>query len=871
MSFQTPLLLLLILPAALGIAATFRSARVRSRSAYLLALLRLGCISLLLTALAEPFSTVSRPADRILALIDTSASIAESTGTALLQRTRTLARELRVPVYLLPFSKQAAPAEVRDEGDSYRALRARWEQLDSGGTDIEQALAYTHGATGALTLLLSDGYETSTQERRATTTLPPLHTRIFPLTEPGEPEDAGVTISLLHAPLTVKALKSADVRTSLTNTSTRDQVGNLQVTHGGKVILNRALTIPAGRDLTVTAPSDPALEGIHEITATFTYRDAERKTQHSTTRTVWMTGEKRSKVLLLSGTPDDERHLSKILSGQSYQLRSEVAQDGVSALGDPSQYLITILNNVPRSAVPQSFLDALPTAIKGGTNLVMIGGNRSFGLGGYIDSPLDPILPVRMLPPQTEKKRLNIAIQLVIDKSRSMAAEDRLEFAKAAGNEVIQSLFDEDYIGVIGFDSNPFLALPLSLVRDARGIARDRISRLFPRDKTNLFPALDEARRGIINVSAGRKHIIVLSDGKIPDAGSIYLDLIKQMRVLGITVSTVLIGSDEGQGFFAQMARAGGGSFYQTDDPSNLPRIFLSDVKVAAGERTLRESATVLVSAGPAGIVSTSLSEFPPLRGFVESAPRDDARTELVVSEGDKSYPLLASWRVGKGHTVAFTSDANARWSSHWMRWSEIHEFWSDVLESLLPKNDPTLQSIAFDLRSWVEGGALIIDLAVYNETAAAAVTGVVTDPRTETHSLLFKQQNPGHYRATLARPVAGTYRAELRVGDTPLPPVAWSISGDVFGERPHHLPNLPLLEQIAARSGATVDPTAQELRSSAAAISEQIPHRALFLTVALAVLLGEVLCREFGPRLWRYMQGRRGAGGTGRGIPQAP
>jgi hypothetical protein len=118
-------------------------------------------------------------------------------------------------------------------------------------------------------------------------------------------------------------------------------------------------------------------------------------------------------------------------------------------------------------------------------------------------------------------------------------------------------------------------------------------------------------------------------------------------------------------------------------------------------------------------------------------------------------------------------------------------------------------------------------------------------------------------------RPVAGTYRAELRVGDTPLPPVAWSISGDVFGEQPHHLPNLALLEQIAARSGARVNPTAQELRSSADAITEQAPHRELFLTLALAVLLSELLCREFGPRLLRFLRGRRGAASGGRGSGQ--
>jgi hypothetical protein len=487
----------------------------------------------------------------------------------------------------------------------------------------------------------------------------------------------------------------------------------------------------------------------------------------------------------------------------------------------------------------------------------MIGGNRSFGLGGYIDSSIESILPVKLVPPHTEKKRLNIAVQLVIDKSRSMAAESRLEFAKAASNEVLSSLKDEDYLGLIGFDENPFLALPLSLVGESRSIARDRISRLFPRSKTNLFPALDEARNGLMRVNAGRKHVIVLTDGKLPDAGEYYFELIRQMRGVGITTSTVLIGDDDDQGFLSQIAQRGGGSHYQTMNPSNLPKIFLSDVKVASGEQTLREVSELYVSPGPSGLVSTSLESFPTLRGFVQTLAREGANTELIIAEGDKAYPLLATWEVGTGRAVAFTSDANGRWSSHWMRWQSINEFWSDILEASLPGGTNKGSSIPFDARSWLEGGELVVDLSIYQDTGSSQIGGSILTPSGEERPLNLQALSPGHYQARLDRPTAGTFKATMRVGETALPTVAWTLSGELFGEQRRSVPNMALLEQLASRSGGKVNPSAQDLARSLSVLSDKHSRQSLFILIALVLFLIEITLREFASA-WRSQANTR-------------
>jgi uncharacterized membrane protein len=689
--------------------------------------------------------------------------------------------------------------------------------------------------------LLSDGYETTGSALQASRAAAGLS--IFPLTEDGDATGGDIAISQLHAPLTVKANSSVDISATLTNSASSPRKGTLTIAHGEKEIFKQAVELSPSSDSLFSAESDPAAEGVSPIVATFSWRDS--RGDHQITRSTWLSGEVRDKVLLLSGSQDDARILPQLLQNQRYQLTAAVAPFDGATLGPIANYRSVLINNVALSTMPPAITSALPDFVRNGGGLIMIGGNKSFGLGGYIGSAVEPLLPVRLVPPHKEKKRLNVAVQLVVDKSRSMAADDRLEFAKAAAAEVLRSLQDDDYIGVVGFDETPFVALPLTSVGTARSFARDKINRLYPFNKTNLFPALDEARRGLQRVNAGRKHTIVLTDGKIPDASPEYLSLVRQMRVLGITVSTVLLGSDADDGFLTSVAEQGGGSFYQTSDPSNLPRIFIADVKVASGEQTLKEDSEFAVQRGPSGIQSTALDSFPSLKGFVQTLVRESAKTELLVTQEEKTYPLLASMNVEKGRTIAFTSDTNGRWSAQWLKWQSLQAFWSDLVESLHPASSPTDTSITFDLRSWVEGSEVVVDLVIYGSQARSGVTGQVTTPRGELRSIELTMLAPGRYQGRLSQAMAGKYEGTFAVGSSRLPTVAWELSGDLFSEHAAEKPNLVLLEQLATQSGGILNPSQTALRGALTTSTDSKDYAPIFLAAALLLLFAELLIRE--------------------------
>jgi len=807
MTFLHPWVLSLAPAAAIFILLTLRQAKTTSYLSLLAACARMLAATTLIASLATPYSEMERPSDALVAYLDISSSVTQQQGDALLAKARTLGRELGVPLSIIPFSKTRPSLPIESlASESFSAIRSKWESLDTGATSLENALAPQSLHSAAL--LLSDGYETTGAARNL---LSSPTTRLFPLTAPGESKESDIAITQLHAPLTTRAQKSVEIRTTLTNSKPSPQEGLLEIFHGDKTLLSKRLKITPNQDLSLATQSDPAVEGLRTIQATFSWND--ETGAHSTTRTIWLSAARRDRVLLLSGSSDDEKLLGQILKDETYQLRSLIPSQQTETPDAPQTYRAIVLNNINHEALPNVIKSGLSRYVRGGGGVIMVGGNESFGLGGYIGSSIEEILPVRLVKPRQEQKRLNVAVQLIIDKSSSMATDDRLDFAKAAAQEVLRNLKNDDLIGVMGFDEGPFKVLPVSPVSAVRDTAITRISRLYPSGRTALYPALEEAELDLSSIPAGRKHIIVLTDGKLPDAGPKYLGTLRQLRMLGITVSTVMVGGDVDDGFLTQMAELGGGTFYQTSDPSNLPKIFLSDVRVAGGERTMKEEPNLPVRNGPDPLVSTSLRSFPNVRGIVQTERRDSANTELVVSDQEGAYPLLASWKVGEGRSIAFTSDANGRWSSQWMRWDQIRTFWSDLIDSAHPKKVGKESAIPFDIRSWVEGGEVVIDLSLFEDIGSSSVSASVVTPGGTNRSVSFNPVRRGHYQARLDHAMAGTYKTTVSIDDAKLPEVAWTLSGELFGEVSHRKPNVSLLSEIATRTGAILDPSSEDLR----------------------------------------------------------
>ena len=803
------------------------------------ALLQFLALSAFSLALLAPYREELISSRNAIALIDVSDSSDADRMNELLGKLEAYTRA-GISLRLKPFSTSVADAEL-PSSQNFEKLAQSQSSLGTGETNLEVALRQAASLGSGNLLLLSDGFETQGDAERVLAGSAAVQ-RIFPLL----PADAAArgtqfSISQVFAPLTVEAKKSVEIQIGLSNKLAAGQRGKLTVTQNGKELSSSSVSLGPREEKLVTVSSDASIEGLSEITAVLT---PDQPSLAPSSETIFLSGEKRDRVLLVSGAPDDERYLAQVLRDQAYDLETIVDRGNGVDLPDLSRFSTLIFNNLPRSSLTNSALQAVPNYVRSGGGFLMLGGAQSFGLGGYRDTEIEKILPVELLPPQTEKKRLNVAVEIVIDKSRSMASDDKLEFAKDAARELIKSLKDEDYAGVIGFDATPFIVVKLGLLSETRSQAIARVDRLFPAGRTNLFPAMDEARRSLDRVNAGRKHMIVLTDGIIPDAGPIYTELVRQMRLMGITVSTVLLG-DEMDPMLKTMAELGGGAFYRTNDPRSLPKIFVSDMKVASGEQTLKESTDFEVMTASHEPVSTTLRDFPNLRGYVETREKPAATTELLVRGDKHDDPLLASWKVSQGKAIAFTSDATSRWANRWVSWNKFAQFWTEVLDALRPVDKNEGSKIRFDLTHVVDRGRLNLDLSIFSENTSGAITLALTLPDKSSLVLPFSEKAKGHYQSQFEHPIAGTYQAKIKVGSVELPTVAFNLPGRLFGEKKGQGFNVPLLTKLAQATGGKINPSPEELVENPVAGKVRQDFSMWLLIVAILLFAGQIYWRE--------------------------
>ena len=266
--------------------------------------------------------------------------------------------------------------------------------------------------------------------------------------------------------------------------------------------------------------------------------------------------------------------------------------------GSLAGYDAVILNNLPRERLSEQAQNALVSYVERGGSLVMTGGDESFGLGGYQNSPLAKIMPVVMKPP--EHKERQRALILVIDKSGSMDRDDKLKFAVAAAEKSDPTLKDNDLIAVIGFDSQPFVVVPLEPSRSPRPYFNEMVERLKAQGRTFLMPAMEQAERTLVDSDAPIKHVIVLSDGKVGGTLDMYYSLVASMHHdLGATISTIAIGKDADFSLLEGISKYGGGGYFQTDSAKNLPEIFVEDFKQHGGDVTMVESSSSRIPRTP--------------------------------------------------------------------------------------------------------------------------------------------------------------------------------------------------------------------------------------------------------------------------------
>ena len=287
-------------------------------------------------------------------------------------------------------------------------------------------------------------------------------------------------------------------------------------------------------------------------------------------------------ILLL----EDKRargQIAKILEGAKADYKRLNAHSAPADLQSLAQYKTVILANVSAENLSDGFLKALEPYVRDlGGGLIAIGGDDSFALGGYFKTSLEKVLPVNM-ELKGKKAIPDMSIFTVIDKSGSMASESggiiKLDLAKEAAARVLDSLRDNDDIGVLTFDSAQYWVVKPQKPTDREALRND-IGTIMPGGGTSILPALEEAVDKMKDQSSKIKHIILLTDGQAEKTG--YDKLLEEAKNAGITISTVAAGYDADIQLLKYIAEKADGRFYVTDQYSNIPTIFAKETFMAA-------------------------------------------------------------------------------------------------------------------------------------------------------------------------------------------------------------------------------------------------------------------------------------------------
>jgi uncharacterized membrane protein len=854
--FLKPLFLLawLLIPAAWLLMRRSRLALAGRRHRLRIGLLRSLLFFLLGLALADPAWIKDSDRVDLFFVLDVSDSVqaeGRREAMALMERAvRGMRGEDRAG--LIVFGETASLES--DLSREYR-VKAPRSEVETGGTNVAEALRLAVGRFPlrgqSRVVLLTDGNQTRGDALEMALVARSLGVEIDPVPLPGWFTPHEVYMEKLLSPARAALETPFEVRAVVD--SAFDGPCDLLLFKNGALLESRKAALKAGKNefLFKDRLTEPGLYLYRAVVqapgdAIFQNNEGLSFTQ----------GAHRPKVLYLTEAAGREPELLRALRRQGLELERKGAGDLPEFTHGLLDFSAIILDNVSGRALSPSVLERLREYVRDiGGGLIMIGGDRSFGAGGYLKTPVEEALPVFMDVPTTVDVP-GLVLVLVLDKSASMAGnivtKNKLEGAKIAAFSAVETLNPMDKVGILAFDSAHEWLVPITRADQRREIAR-RLSMLKEGGGTDLYPALKQAFQVLKANPAAKKHIIILSDGLTQEAD--FETLVTDMQRQKVSVSTVAVGSDADVRLLRDIARWGGGRSYFTNNPDNIPRIFAGETRIASQKLIVEQTMAVKPAAAGELLAGIPLGKIPPVHGLVVTYPKPGADVLLRTSEG----PLLAVWRYGLGRSVAFTSDLSGRWGKDFLRWAYFEKLAAQMVS--WARRQETPQEMTVNVTRSGGQGRVTAEVTAGGTRFVndLSITAHILFPSQADAAFALGQTAPGLYEGEFPARESGAYYLNLvsRAGKGPAGSETFGFGLPYTEEYLAGRTDTALLQQLAALTGGRVVGPADRAEDLFRATRGQkdLSRRLWpFLALAaLAVLLADVAYRRL------YRVGRLG------------
>lgn len=528
-------------------------------------------------------------------------------------------------------------------------------------------------------VVFSDGVPTTPGAANALTTLKEegIDVRFRQAAGLKQPEAAVIALE----PMTTVAFRGEIVRMRLTMRSNEDMNATARILQRGVAVTSTQVKLTANKDTVVNFDVMMNASGESRWEAELLPEKDWFPINNRAATTITVKGEPR--ILVLHRDEKQMRPLARAMKNQGLDLEIRGERGLPDSIPEMLAFDAIVFADVSAEKLTMKQMELVERYVSDfGGGLAMLGSENSFGLGGYYQTPIEKALPLTSRY-EKEKQKPSLAMVLVIDKSGSMSGPP-IELARASAKAAAELLSAQDQIAVVGFDSETRVVLPMTGASD-KGTILAAIESLTADGGTDAYPGMVKGNEILQNSVAKVKHMIVLSDGQTPEND--FAGLVRGMRAQGITVSSVSLGDGAAKEIMQMIAQEGGGRYYETNDPTNMPQIFTKETMQASRSAIKEDLFGTVVTGDHPILAGFEKSELPFVLGYVMTQPKPTSQLLMAAETGD---PLMAICRYGLGTGLCWTSDLSEKWGSEWLGWGSGPAFWSQIFRGIVRKEQST-------------------------------------------------------------------------------------------------------------------------------------------------------------------------------------
>ncbi|QLC49793.1 VWA domain-containing protein [Methanolobus zinderi] len=331
-----------------------------------------------------------------------------------------------------------------------------------------------------------------------------------------------------------------------------------------------------------------------------------------------------------------------------------------------------VLDNVHANSLSAGDVEDLKEYLRDGRGIVVVGGERSYNFGNYLDSDIEQILPVISEPTDYSGGR---NVVLVLDVSQSTAAHGTLGDILGNAVHIIENENLRDaYLGVIAFGSEGLdVSNGLVYLGSASNVEslRNSVETLSPTttSETSLNEGLLIAEEWLQN-EVGELDIIIISDGGIEQSYDESLEIANNIQGNGVNMYYVHIQSsapsqydNTGTPYAEKLMSEIGGIYFHVAQGERANIVFddLQEPTDTGNETQI--SSYPLIELNTKHFITRDVDLEGNITGFNDVTPKAGADRLVITSTGK---PVLTTWRYSLGRVAALTTDNGEGGETRW-------------------------------------------------------------------------------------------------------------------------------------------------------------------------------------------------------------